>query len=96
MGRSKLGTIDRVLCIVAGLVQMARILSGTVGLVPLATAALGRCPLYAVPGSSSSPVMSAGQAPASPTRQKRSATHERGANTRSARGTAPRVQKTDV
>lgn len=63
--KSNVGGIDRVLRIVAGLVLIALTLTGTIGLwgwiglVPLATAALGFCPLYTVLGFSSCPVKSA-------------------------------------
>lgn len=62
--KSNVGGIDRVLRIVAGLVLIALTLTGTIGvwgwigLVPLATAALGFCPLYTVLGFSSCPVKS--------------------------------------
>lgn len=64
--KSNVGGVDRVLRIVAGLVLIALTLTGTIGLwgwiglVPLATAALGFCPLYAVLGFSSCPVKSTG------------------------------------
>ena len=56
------GGIDRILRIVVGLVLIALTLTGTIGawgwigVVPLATAALGFCPLYTVLGFSSCPL----------------------------------------
>lgn len=56
-----MGGIDRVLRIVLGLVLVALAATGTVGLwgwigvVPLATAALGFCPLYTVLGMNTCP-----------------------------------------
>ncbi|MEY3295069.1 MAG: hypothetical protein RLZZ451_1117 [Pseudomonadota bacterium] len=60
--KANVGGIDRVLRIVLGLALIALTLSGTIGawgwigLVPLATAAMGFCPLYTVLGFSSCPV----------------------------------------
>lgn len=60
--KTNVGGIDRVLRIVLGLVLIALTLTGTIGawgwigLVPLATAAMGFCPLYTVLGFSSCPV----------------------------------------
>jgi hypothetical protein len=62
--KSNVGGIDRVLRIVVGLALIAMTLTGTIGvwgwigLVPLATAAMGFCPLYTVLGFSSCPVKS--------------------------------------
>jgi Protein of unknown function (DUF2892) len=62
--KSNVGGIDRVLRIVIGLALIALAVTGTVGawawigVVPLATAALGYCPLYSVLGFSSCPVRS--------------------------------------
>lgn len=62
--KTNVGGIDRVLRIVVGLALIALTLTGTIGvwgwigLVPLATAALGFCPLYTVLGFSSCPVKS--------------------------------------
>lgn len=59
--KSNVGGIDRVLRIVIGLVLIALAATGTVGVwgwigvVPLATAALGFCPLYTVLGINSCP-----------------------------------------
>jgi hypothetical protein len=59
--KTNVGGIDRILRIVIGLVLIALTLTGTIGLwgwigvVPLATAALGSCPLYALLGFSSCP-----------------------------------------
>ncbi|MFN7726031.1 MAG: DUF2892 domain-containing protein [Rubrivivax sp.] len=64
--KSNVGGIDRVLRIVLGLALIALTLTGTIGawgwlgLVPLATAALGFCPLYTVLGFSSCPVKQGG------------------------------------
>ena len=55
------GGIDRILRIVIGLALIALTLTGTigvwgwVGLVPLATAAMGFCPLYTMLGFSTCP-----------------------------------------
>jgi Protein of unknown function (DUF2892) len=60
--KANVGGIDRVLRIVIGLALIALAVTGTigawgwVGVVPLATAALGFCPLYTVLGFSSCPV----------------------------------------
>jgi hypothetical protein len=59
--KANVGGIDRVLRIVLGLALIALTLSGTIGawgwigLVPLATAAMGFCPLYTMLGFSSCP-----------------------------------------
>ena len=58
-------TVDRVLRIVLGIALLGLTLSGTIGLwgwlgiVPLATGAIGWCPLYAVLGISSCPMKNA-------------------------------------
>lgn len=60
--KSNVGGIDRILRIVVGLVLIGLAATGTVGVwgwigvVPLATAALGFCPLYTVLGFSTCPV----------------------------------------
>jgi hypothetical protein len=60
--KANVGGIDRVLRIVLGLALIALTLTGAIGawgwigLVPLATAAMGFCPLYTVLGFSSCPV----------------------------------------
>ena len=60
--KSNVGGIDRVLRIVLGLVLIGLAATGTVGawgwigIVLLATAALGFCPLYTVLGFSTCPV----------------------------------------
>jgi hypothetical protein len=60
--KRNVGGIDRVLRIVLGLALLALTLTGAIGawgwigLVPLATAAIGFCPLYTVLGFSSCPV----------------------------------------
>jgi hypothetical protein len=57
--KTNVGGIDRILRIVLGLALIALALTGTIGVwgwigvVPLATAALGFCPLYTVLGFSS-------------------------------------------
>jgi hypothetical protein len=62
--KTNVGGIDRVLRIVIGLALIALTLTGTigawgwVGLVPLATAAMGFCPLYTLLGFSSCPTRS--------------------------------------
>jgi hypothetical protein len=62
--KTNVGGIDRVLRIVVGLALIALTLTGAIGvwgwigLVPLATAAIGFCPLYTVLGFSSCPVKS--------------------------------------
>ena len=59
--KANVGGIDRILRIVLGLVLIALTLTGTIGVwgwigvVPLATAAFGFCPLYTVLGFSSCP-----------------------------------------
>jgi hypothetical protein len=58
------GGIDRALRVAAGLALIALTLAGVIGvwgwigIVPLATAALGFCPLYTVLGFSSCPIKS--------------------------------------
>jgi hypothetical protein len=60
--KANVGGIDRILRIVIGLVLVALAVTGTVGpwgwigLVPLATGALGFCPLYPLFGFSSCPL----------------------------------------
>jgi hypothetical protein len=60
--KSNVGGIDRILRIVVGLALIALTLTGTIGLwgwigvVPLATAAFGFCPLYSALGFSTCPV----------------------------------------
>jgi hypothetical protein len=59
--KTNVGGIDRILRIVIGLVLIGLTLSGTIGvwgwigLVPLATAAIGFCPLYPLLGMSTCP-----------------------------------------
>ena len=59
------GTIDRVLRIVAGLVLIGLTLMGTIGpwgwigVVPLATGLLSSCPLYSIIGLNTCPMKSA-------------------------------------
>lgn len=56
------GTIDRVLRVLAGIVLIALVMTGTVGvwgwigIVPLVTGLLGWCPLYSVLGLSTCPM----------------------------------------
>ena len=60
--KSNVGGLDRILRIVIGLALIALTLTGTIGLwgwigvVPLATAALGFCPLYRVLGLNTCPL----------------------------------------
>ena len=60
--KTNVGGIDRILRIVIGLVLIALAATGTVGVwgwigvVPLATAALGFCPLYTVLGFNTCPL----------------------------------------
>ncbi len=62
--KTNVGGIDRILRIVLGLALIVLTLTGTIGvwgwigLVPLATAAMGFCPLYTVLGFSTCPVKS--------------------------------------
>ncbi|MFO1271511.1 MAG: DUF2892 domain-containing protein [Rubrivivax sp.] len=59
--KANVGGIDRILRIVVGLVLIALTLTGTIGVwgwigvVPIATAAMGFCPLYTVLGMSTCP-----------------------------------------
>lgn len=63
--KTNVGGIDRIARIVLGLVLLALTLTGTIGvwgwigIVPIATAALGFCPLYTVLGFSSCPMKKA-------------------------------------
>ena len=63
--KSNVGGIDRILRIVLGLALIAMTLTGTIGvwgwigLVPLGTAALGFCPLYAMLGLNTCPMKKA-------------------------------------
>jgi len=60
--KTNVGGIDRIARIVLGLALIALTLTGTIGVwgwigvVPVATAAMGFCPLYTVLGFSSCPV----------------------------------------
>ena len=60
--KANVGGIDRILRIVIGLALIALTLTGTIGvwgwigIVPVATAALGFCPAYTLLGFSSCPV----------------------------------------
>ena len=60
--KSNVGGIDRTLRIMLGLVLIGLAATGTVGvwgwigIVPLATAAMGFCPLYTVLGFSTCPI----------------------------------------
>lgn len=62
MFKTNVGGIDRVLRILAGLVLLGLAVTGTIGvwgyigLVPLATGALGSCPLYSVLGFNTCPM----------------------------------------
>lgn len=59
---TNIGPIDRVLRVLVGVTIIALTVTGTIGawgwigLVPLATAALGWCPLYTVLGFSTCPM----------------------------------------
>ncbi len=63
--KANVGAIDRILRVVLGLVLIALTLTGTIGVwgwigvVPLATAAFGFCPLYTVLGFSTCPMKKA-------------------------------------
>lgn len=63
--KANVGGIDRILRIVLGLVLIGLTLSGAIGawgwlgIVPLATAAMGFCPLYTVLGFSTCPMKKA-------------------------------------
>ena len=63
--KTNVGGIDRILRIVLGLVLIGLALSGRIGawgwigIVPLATAALGSCPLYTLFGFSTCPTRKA-------------------------------------
>ena len=65
--KPNVGGIDRILRIVVGLALIGLTLAGVIGawgwigVVPLATAALGLCPLYSVLGFSTCPVKTAGR-----------------------------------
>ena len=56
------GSIDRVVRVIVGLALIAMTLTGTIGvwgwigIVPIATAAMGFCPLYTLLGISTCPV----------------------------------------
>ena len=60
--KSNVGGIDRILRVALGLVLIGLAATGTVGvwgwigIVPLATAAMGFCPLYTVLGFSTCPI----------------------------------------
>ncbi|WP_425256982.1 YgaP family membrane protein [Rubrivivax sp. RP6-9] len=60
--KTNVGGLDRILRVVLGLVLIGLTLSGAIGvwgwigLVPLATAAMGFCPLYTVLGFSTCPM----------------------------------------
>lgn len=60
--KTNAGTLDRVLRLVIGLVLIALTLTGTIGvwgwigLVPIATAALGFCPAYTLLGINTCPM----------------------------------------
>ena len=64
--KANVGGIDRILRIVIGLALIAATLTGAIGVwgwigvVPLATAAMGFCPLYTVFGFSSCPLKRSG------------------------------------
>ena len=60
--KTNAGTLDRVLRLVIGLVLIALTLTGTIGvwgwigLIPIATAALGFCPAYTLLGINTCPM----------------------------------------
>ena len=64
---TNMGTIDRALRVIGGLALLAWALLGTgdwhmlgwIGIVPLATAAIGWCPLYTIIGVSTNPAKKA-------------------------------------
>ncbi|MFN3860560.1 MAG: DUF2892 domain-containing protein [Roseateles sp.] len=62
MFKTNVGGVDRVLRILVGLVLLGLAITGTIGvwgylgLVPLATGALGSCPLYSVLGFNTCPM----------------------------------------
>lgn len=62
MFKNNVGSIDRIVRVLIGLVLIGLTLSGTIGVwgwigvVPLLTAALGTCPLYTVLGFSTCPM----------------------------------------
>ena len=69
MFKTNVGTIDKVVRILAGLALIAFALGylapgsayhwlGWIGVIPLATAAMGSCPLYSLIGMSTCPVAS--------------------------------------
>lgn len=61
MFKSNVGGLDRAARVVAGLALLALTLTGTIGVwgwlgvVPLATGALGTCPIYSLVGLSTCP-----------------------------------------
>ena len=63
--KNNVGSIDRILRIVLGLVLIALTLTGTIGIwgwigvVPLATAAFGFCPAYTLLGMNTCPARKA-------------------------------------
>ena len=62
MFKTNVGTIDRIARVLIGLVLIALTFTGAIGVwgwigvVPLATAALGTCPLYTLIGVSTCPM----------------------------------------
>jgi sulfite exporter TauE/SafE len=71
MFKTNVGTVDRVLRIIVGLALIAFALGyiapgtswrwvGWIGVIPLATAAFGTCPLYSLVGMSTCPAAKAG------------------------------------
>jgi hypothetical protein len=65
MFKNNVGNVDRIARVLIGLVLIAMTLTGTIGVwgwigvVPLATAALGTCPLYTMLGLSTCPMKKA-------------------------------------
>jgi hypothetical protein len=65
MFKTNVGTVDRIARVLIGLVLIALTVTGSIGVwgwigvVPLATAALGTCPLYTLIGVSTCPMKNA-------------------------------------
>jgi hypothetical protein len=65
MMKTNVGSIDRIARVILGLVLIALAITGTIGawgwigIVPLATAALGWCPAYTLLGVSTCPMKGA-------------------------------------
>lgn len=67
--QTNLGTVDRALRVIVGLVLLSFLLTGEtaarwlglIGLVPLATAVVGSCPVYALFGATTCPLRQKGK-----------------------------------